>query len=213
MFLLLPSPSSSLDYLASPMLHTNTFLAALCTIVSLPLATQAADLVIFSDVRDAELNSNGGVPSGPSLGFDGTNARAGSSSGAGRNAVFPFLLPTLPAGDLIASTSLNLRIATITGGALTNYNGDLYAIGVGDTATFPLEYYAGPLDTTDATLIMDNFTPVGTQGGTNSTTNASASATLGSYLQDLYSTGNAAGRYLYLRVSPDYASIPSGNSE
>ena len=94
------------------------------------------------------------------------------------------------------------------------YNIDLYGLGTRSASTVQLEdYYVGALDSTDATLIQDNFTPNGASGtaGTLQATNTAASAALLAYVQAQYTDGGA-GQYVFLRLSPDFTGTSSNST-
>ena len=139
----------------------------------------------------------------------------------GEDYVMPFQLPTLTAGEVITTTSLQLQLFTLVG---SPSNADLYAIGTATTplvsssaTVLPSEYYQGPLDTSN-TLLQANFlTPASTvrtdpNNGPFITTSLTADASLAAFLNIAENGGANAGDYVFLRISYDASTIPAGNN-
>ena len=139
---------------------------------------------------------------------------------AGEAYIIPFLIPTLGAGQHVATAHLRFQlfgIATDSGGLA---NADLYAIGVRDSnKPIASDYYQGSKqDFKAAALIQENFlTPsskVRTDGETGPfiETNADGDKALAKFLDDAFSKPQNAGKYVILRISYDADPIPAGNN-
>ncbi|HEV7300887.1 MAG TPA: PEP-CTERM sorting domain-containing protein [Tepidisphaeraceae bacterium] len=143
-------------------------------------------------------------------------ARIGEFFAPGGGAyVMPFLLPTLPVGEVITAANLRTQLYSLVG---TPADADLYGLGVRtDPTVLPGDYYQGTLDTTDAVLVQQSFltaaTPIrvsDTEGFVN--TNEAGDAGLVAYLNSAYAGGANAGQYAFLRVNYTLDPIPGGNN-
>jgi len=160
--------------------------------------TQAATIAVTSLNPDGILQNANAVDTG-----EGEPVVGRFSGNLSRVVIYPFLLPTLPVGEVLSTVSLNVAFRGLVGGT-PNFNVDLYAVGVntsndiaqgggafwgvGDTPTTP----AGSV------LIQNDFVIPSTATGTL-TTNAGASTNLVTYLNANY----VAGRFLFLRLNFD----------
>jgi hypothetical protein len=135
--------------------------------------------------------------------------------------VMPFQLPTLAAGEVITAAQLQTQLYSIFG---TPSDADLYGIGavgsptVSTTANVSTSYYyQGPLDTSNTLLQADFLTPDSTvrtdpTAGPFVTTNLVGDAALVTFLNDAEDGGANAGDYVFLRLSYDATTIPTGNN-
>jgi hypothetical protein len=141
----------------------------------------------------------------------------------GETYIMPFQLPTLAAGQAILTAQLQTQLfGLVDAGNLAN--ADLYGIGVTGTPTVSSTptvltsfYFQGPSDPNN-TLIQGSFlTPsstVRTDANTGPFTDTSAAGdlALATFLNTAYAGGANAGKWVFLRVSYDLATIPPGNS-
>ena len=185
----------------------GAFVAALAFVTAFAQAPAQAQTTIIGSLRDRVVTSDGTIQ-------DLATMRVGFSNSApagGRSAVFVFLLPAIAPGTLFTSANLDLfLINTIIPGGIS-YNVDLYGLRLNaPTGTSPVasgDYFAGPLDATDATLIQDNFAVVGSPNGFLST-NAAGDSALLSFINAWVAGGAPANSQLLFRLSPDIASDP-----
>jgi hypothetical protein len=187
----------------------------------LTVATPAfGQLIIQGNTADAETTQSAdsatGTPSGTLGASNQTKVGtllAGTFRSGGTAAtfiaispVFVFQLPVLAAGESIIAADLRLN----AGKSLTpTYNGDLYGLGFRTSATvLNTDYFNGSLDTTDATLLQDNYVnpTVGTAAARN--TDAVGDVALLNYLNAQYAAGAVGGNFVFLRVSPDFDTFP-----
>jgi hypothetical protein len=156
---------------------------------------------------------------------DTASMRAGFSTsspnpttGGGRAPVFVFLLPNAVApGTVFTGADLDLfLISQVVPGGIS-YNLDLYGLGTrpasgAGTPVTSGDYFAGPLDATDATLIQDNFVTTATPVGGFVPLSATGSANLLAYINTVLTGGAAANTQLLFRVNPDvvFDSDPGG---
>jgi hypothetical protein len=161
-----------------------------CT--SLPL--QASVFTVNGDTN------NRGIRAGTTLRtLTSGNCRIGTET-AGQTTcyVIPFLLPALPAGEVITGASLSLYSES-----QTNLNGqanmDLRGVRTAATATVQLT------DSSDGTLIADNAYALNSSIPVAQTLTLST-AEMVAYLRGLYANDpDAAGKYVFLTVFPDVA--------
>ncbi len=136
--------------------------------------------------------------------------RPGSSSTL-HSIVYPFLLPDVadvfnPANPF---SEANFSVAlTANGNTFGNFRADLYGIGVRSSAqVLSDDYFAGSNDTTSATKIQNNFVTWPNSSSKPDlgikTTDASGATELVKYLNSQYANGANAGKYVFLRLSPD----------
>lgn len=166
--------------------------AALCIASSSQICAQT----ITGITADAQV-STGGVSSG-------TNPMlAGFSGSTGMCPVLVFQLPTLPAGQQIATANLSAYYAGRDGSP--SFNTDVYGLPHRTVSTvLTSDFYAGASDATK-TKIQDNFiTPSSGTTGFTASTNAAGDTALAAYLNGRYQAGGA-GKYIFLRLSPDAA--------
>ncbi len=128
---------------------------------------------------------------------------AGTYQSIDANAVLVFQLPTLAPGELFTSGSFGVKVAENFGG-LNSWNLDLYGLGARASADIlGSDYYNGSDDTTDAVKLSDNFIARYTTGLPAVETSPSLGSTIADYLNTQYAGGDNAGKYVFLRLSPD----------
>lgn len=201
-------------------LHKNIrpmALAAVGTAVLFSAGAASADVFdVTVDPLDYIIEEEDGGRAGPT---GRIHTRTGSlGSGAlgerGRNSVFPFELPALPAGEVIETANLAFDTATAINPGDINYNVDLYALDILDAGSdgltadeLPTAYAEGPSDP-NATLIQDNLLTVATApetGFASFETDAAGDSALAGFLNSFYAAnpGYAGGSFLFLRFTPD----------
>ena len=94
-------------------------------------------------------------------------------------------------------------------------NADLYGLGVRDTPkSLPTDYYQGVAVDTKATLIQAKFLTPDSKVRTDAVTgpfvetSPEGDAALTKFFNDAYADGKNAGKYVFLRISYDIATIP-----
>jgi hypothetical protein len=171
--------------------------AALAVAWAAPVSGATID--INGNIADREVNEDAGLG-----GLNGTSARIGRSgtgntSTNGRAGVYVFLLPTLAAGEVFDAATLKLTLQGNAADGNGNFKVDLYGLGRRASAdVLGTDYYEGALDTTDATLIADDFITTTTAAGTLS----NSSAALVNYLNAQYGP-TGAGQYVFFRLNVD----------
>jgi hypothetical protein len=167
----------------------SPIVVALCAWLPTTISSQAA--TIYSLAEDASVTSTGVISR-----LNNTAVTVGFEEGFAKSGVLVFQLPTLAAGETLANAVLSLRVA-VSGSP--NFTFDLYGLGFRTSPTvLASDYFSGSLDTTDATMIADNFfTPSSATG--NKTFNGAA---LTSYLNEQILAG-ASGNYIFIRASAD----------
>ncbi len=185
---------------------------ALGTVCSAGLASAATILV---NPADAQVRDTGVIA-------QDTNwvIRVGEQNAPGAAvAVLPFQLPVLGANERFSEATLRIQLESFAAGVAPTFNVDLYALAriADDPTPLASDFFAGPLDT-DATLLQDDLltalTPLRTATGTPTEfvfTSDDANARLRDFLNEAYADGANAGRYVFLRLSPDVFPMPSGN--
>ena len=122
-----------------------------------------------------------------------------------RSSVVVFQLPDLGAvANPFTSASLRFNLASKTG---TPPNLDLYGLGRrASSAVLAGDYYgqSSTVDPTDATLLQNNILISTTANGPVYTSSGGATA-LRTYLNSQYAGGAGAGQYVFLRLSPTFA--------
>lgn len=165
---------------------------------ALAASTQAATIAVTSFNADGILQNV--TASSTTEGEIGV----GRLFSASRVVIYPFLLPTLPVGEVLSTVSLNVVFRSR--GGTPNFNVDLYAVGVnasnniaqGGGAFWGVG--ATPTTPVGSALVQNDFVTSTTTTGTL-TTNAGASTNLVTYLNANY----VAGSYLFLRLNFDVA--------
>jgi len=167
---------------------------------ALAASTQAATVIPVTS-----LNPDGILQNGNDVATGEGEPGVGRVFNASRVVIYPFLLPTLPVGEVLSTVSLSVVFRSLVDGA-PNFNVDLYAVGVNisdDIAQNNFAFWgvgAAPTTPAGSALIQDDFVIPSTATGTL-TTNAGASTNLVTYLNANY----VAGRYLFLRLNFDVA--------
>ena len=148
---------------------------------------------------------------------DGTNVKyvstgtadrvlAGTYSNTDRNAVFPFRLPNL--GPSATFTGASASIAGVENAiGLRDWSLDLYGLPArSDAAPLGADYFNGTIDTAAGVArVQDDFVPRNTSGTPVLKTSSAGGSALASYLNAQYAGGAGAGKYVFLRLSPDAA--------
>lgn len=163
----------------------------------------ADTLVVNGQGADQAVREDGSKPWGGDPTF-----RCGREN-QGIHGVFVFQLPTLPTGHTVTSANLDFYIEDRSSNAA--FNLDLYGLGPRDASTvLATDFYRGAYDgdTTDATAIQDNIVTQSTPVDTVVSTDNTADAALAAYINDCYASGGA-GKYIFLRLSPDYSGSPT----
>ncbi|MFW6154715.1 MAG: PKD domain-containing protein [Planctomycetota bacterium] len=122
-------------------------------------------------------------------------------------AVLPFQLPTLAAGETIATANLDINLEKIQHSPSGNV--DLYGLGWRSSSGVLVgDFYQGAYDgdSTDAWALQDDFATLATPSG-NVATDATGDANLASYVADQYAAGAQGGDYVFLRLNPDIADV------
>ncbi|MDB4438360.1 autotransporter-associated beta strand repeat-containing protein [bacterium] len=165
---------------------------------------------IYSDPSDLSLKMD--RTDGTTVSANGPNeaanpvGKSGAADGFDRAAVFVFQLPDLGVVENpFGGATLGLYLFQDT--ATADVNGDLYGLGRRFTPDVLLDDYfgreAGP-DTTDATLIQDDYlTAGGAPVNSLVTTSPSGSEALADYLNAQYEGGSGIGQYVFLRINTD----------
>jgi hypothetical protein len=165
-----------------------------------------AAVSISGDSADAVIKKDGTQLSGIT-GRLGASTSPFTAQQGGRVAEYVFRLPVPGPGELAAITTATLQFTILSDQADGAYNIDLYGLGARTApAVVGGDYYAGPSDLTDATLLQDNILVAAhpNQGVETVTSSSAASAALAAYLNAQYGVdGAGAGRYVFLRLSPD----------
>lgn len=134
-------------------------------------------------------------------------------------------LPTLEqmgAGNTFTSADFRLQLLSTTGSTdsttgsspVPDFNLDLYAVRVSDASTvLASDFYAGSAVDSKATLIQDNFVTPSSPLRSDDyvSTGEAGDAQLLAYLIAAWDNGNNAGKYVFLRLSPDYTAPSTPN--
>jgi hypothetical protein len=173
-------------------------LACLGGVSSTPAATLSGDLA------DAAVDASS-VNSAAAASLASGNPGSTNTS----NAVFVFQLPSLGAvTDPFLTASLNVTLEGTN--SIDGFNGgnhyDLYALGRRPSGSPVVsDFFLGASDSTDATLIQDDFITSANTARFSSDIGKTVSAgSLLSYLNTQYAGGAGAGEYVFLRVNPDF---------
>lgn len=181
-------------------------IVGICGLVAGFSATAQAN-VIYGNAVDGTVRDDGNI----SLTTTGY-LQMGAISYANHSAVgvFVFQLPTLAANEQIATASFS---DYVQGSGVNGYQVDLYGLNYRTSpALLGTEYYGGPSGSAPVTdaLIQDGYI-VGAVSGNIFTTSATGNANLATYLNAQLSAaqtnGDASSAYVFLRVSPNTASI------
>lgn len=128
-------------------------------------------------------------------------------------AVLPFLLPTLPTGELFTDSELSFQLFGMNNtGTLGNVN--LYGLNARASDTvLTTDFYAGAAPDPNGNLIQSAIlTPANSVSTTHLTTSALGDASLTSFLNTQYANGANAGKYVFLLFSYDQNPSAPGNS-
>ena len=168
---------------------------------------------LIADRADATLRTDGRI-----LLVDNWTIRVGENNAPSAGCiVIPFQLPDAGlSGELFETASLRVQLASITGN-VSSFNLDLYALDrISDKPDVLSEdYYAGKLDR-NAKLIADDFvtekSPVRSKENPYLGTASKADEELANFLRDQWDDGKNAGKFVFLRLSPDRYPMPKGNN-
>jgi len=117
--------------------------------------------------------------------------------------VLVFQLPALAAGE--AFDSATLKVVT-TAGSTPSQNIDVYGLGFRNANTLStIDYFVGALDSTDATLLTNDFLAASSSTASGVTLSTSGTSTsIASYLNQQIANGAVAGSsYVFLRLNMD----------
>jgi hypothetical protein len=178
-------------------------------------AAPAATAKVLAPSNDVGLTSDGVATD-----MDSYQVRIGELHSPGGEAyILPFRLPVLAAGQRFANVHLRMQLAGLSkeaNGVLAN--ADLYGLVVRDNAKpLPTDYYQGSKPDSKATLLQANFlTPASTVRTNADTgpfveTSSDGDVALTKFFNDSMQPG-IPGKYLFLRISYDADTIPSGNN-
>ncbi|WFB34492.1 hypothetical protein P3T73_10000 [Kiritimatiellota bacterium B12222] len=140
-------------------------------------------------------------------------ARIGESSGNRYALVLPFQLPDLGVGG--SFTSADLQISPYSKTNSVNVSIDLYGLDHADNSlnVTTADYYDGNADPENTMIQNDIIMPsTGTYYRAQLHTDASGDAALVTWLNEIYQNGSNAGKYIYLRLSPDETTVPIDES-
>ena len=185
---------------------------------SAPISSGISDATtgkVWAPTNDVGIGSDGAIKD-----QDSYQVRIGELYAPGGEAyILPLKLPTLPDGQHFDTVHFRAQLIGINNEANGLANADLYGIGVRDTdKVLPGDYYQGSRPDSKATLLQANFlTPtskVRTDPNTGPfvETSAAGDAALTKYLNDALATPGNAGKFVFLRVSYDIDTIPTGNN-
>jgi hypothetical protein len=176
---------------------------------------RGAEITVNADLGDGEVGVAGLVGAQDGGGSVSNTTKNGTLlSGmyktTGISPVFTFQLPTLAAGETLIGAHLDV---TVSRAGTTAFNSDLYGLSARSTNSLQgADFYAGPLDATDATLLQeDEFTPSSSTTATRTGTSALGDTALLAYLSEQYAT-QGPGSFVLLRYSPDFITAPTATS-
>ncbi len=153
----------------------------------------AGATTIWGDRADTEVYSGGIFSYDPGA----NGGQVGVNGGFDYSNVYVFQLPTLAAGQQIASAAFTFYDSA----SGSTYNTDLYGLGYRASSTvLPNDWYSGPNDTQNTLLQAAIIPPSFTFSGLITTTNAGDAALL-SYLNAQYAAGAVGGDFVFLRLS------------
>lgn len=172
---------------------------------------------ITANVSDAQVKTDGSINSGQLTNW---SIRVGEQNAPSAGCmVMAFQLPTLQPGEQFATATFTDQLASFSG--TPTFNVDFYGLSRApavDPTVLSADFYAGNSDAS-ATRIQDNIlTPSSPTRSSKPwpyasfTTSDSGNAALAAYLNAMYANGANAGKYVFLRLSPDLASMPTGNN-
>jgi hypothetical protein len=176
---------------------------------------QGAEITVNANLGDGEVGVAGLLAAQDGGGATSNQTKNGTLlSGmyktTGISPVFIFQLPTLADGETLIGSHLDV---TVSRAGATAFNSDLYGLSARSTnALQGQDFYAGDLDTTDATLLQeDQLTPSSATTATRTGTSVLGDTALLAYLNQQYLT-QGPGAYVFLRYSPDFTTAPTATS-
>lgn len=120
-------------------------------------------------------------------------------------AVFPFLLPAIPAGEAVESVTFDCELTLIHGGVPAGSEVDMYGLDANASAAVDVSaFYLGAYEGDAAT----NVTPIQSAYLTKTTaigrvsTSASGDAALKAYIIDQYENHAGVNKYVFIRINP-----------
>lgn len=123
----------------------------------------------------------------------------------GRSYVIPVLLPaSLPSGEQFSDADFHVRFHSFFGGNAPDYGVDVYGLSrtAATDTVLASDHYAGPVDSA-ATLVQNNMLTPTVVGGADNYTDATGDAALAGWLNTVWAGGANAGKYAFLRLTPD----------
>lgn len=161
------------------------------------------------------------------IGSDGTvkdqdsyQVRIGELYAPGGEAyILPLRLPSLPAGQHIATAHLRFQLVGLNNDGNGLAKADLYGLGIRDSnKALPTDYYQGARVDSKATLLQAGFLTPASKVRTDAATgpyvesSAEGDAALAKFLDDACAKPENAGKYVVLRISYALDPIPAGNN-
>jgi hypothetical protein len=203
---------ASLLFLLVPLCADSTNAPPVSSTSPAPAATAPGKVLAPSN--DVGLTSDGKI-----VDMDSYEVRIGEMNAPGGECyILPFHLPLLQPGQQFAHVHLRMQLHDKSNEGNTLGNADLYGIGVRDTnKALPADYYQGAHNAS-ATLIQGKFlTPdsivrTDAEKGPFIETSADADTALTQYFNDAAAQPDSAGKFVFLRISYDLDTIPTGNS-
>jgi chitodextrinase len=186
--------------------------------ISATTISNASTLRIVAETRDREIWDTGGQK------FIGQrNLRVGGSgTGVDANAVFPFQLPVLEAGERIVGASFSVNLESISRAPSGTI--DLYGLPYRTSSMVesPEDYYEGPYGSDAlASALDDNFATLTSPTSSVLKTDSVGDVNLMEYINAQYLAGAQGGEFIFLRLNPSvvderdhsYWVFSSANSE
>ncbi len=169
--------------------------------------TATTSWTITAASSDAEARLAGAGDGGGTVGNAGATELAvanANNAGSAYSAVYAFQLPNV--GNVAnpftsASFTVGLSTSTSTWGG---QNLDVYGLGARSSATvLASDAFCGSLDSTDATRLVDNWINLNVGSVVPTGLRTVSNSALLSYLNTQYASGAGAGKFVFLRISPD----------
>lgn len=185
------------------LLTSAAFLLPVVTTLNAQTATLNG-LSADAEVRLTAVGDGGGSVANASAAslFIG-NTNTGSASLA--SPVFVFQLPNLGAVANPFST-VTFSVALVSASDFNGFSADVYGLGARDLPNvLASDAFAGGTDSTDAVRLADNWINLNVSGISTGVRTLS-NAALANYLNNQYAGGAGAGRYVFIRISPDAGS-------
>ena len=180
---------------------------AAATII-LAASAGAAPIVLASQATDAEAAYSAAANFSAVIQQGNGYLDVGNNGGIDRSAVYPFVLPGRPAGEIVVAAGFRTIRTSSPSFNGPEFNVDLTALAYRTSSSvLATDWYSGPSDDTNSTLIVNDFsTPPGGSG-----TYSTADPALAAYLNAQYDAGAVAGNSVFLRLNADAAGLPNLN--